>query len=80
MEDSNIMEGKFTEEEVLVAIFGLNGEKASGSDDFPIVLWSFIWEFVKEEVMSFFKDFYEPECHIFGDDSQKGKCRRPQRL
>ena len=30
MEDSNKMEGKFTEEEVLAAISGLNGEKASG--------------------------------------------------
>ena len=28
-------------------------------NDFPNVLWSFSWEFVKKEVMSFFKDFYE---------------------
>ena len=52
------MEGKFIEE-VLSAISSLNGEKALRLDGFPIVFWSFSWEFVKEEVMSFFKDFYE---------------------
>ena len=36
-EDSNRIEGKFTEDEVLVAISGLNGEKASGLNGFSIV-------------------------------------------
>ena len=58
-EDSNRIEGKFTEEELLAAISGLDGEKVPGPDGFPNVLWSFSWDFVKKEVMSFFKDFYE---------------------
>ena len=36
-EDSNRIEGKFTEDEVLAAISSLNGEKASGLNGFPIV-------------------------------------------
>ena len=53
------MEDKFLEEEVLATIARLHGEKASGRDGFPIVLWSFRWEFMKDEVMGFFKEFYE---------------------
>ena len=40
-----------------MAISGLNGEKAPGPDGFAIVLWSFSWEFVKDELMGFFKEF-----------------------
>ena len=57
--DSVRLEDKFSKKEVLAAILGLNGEKASGPDGFPIVFWSFSWEFVKVEVMEFFKEFYK---------------------
>ena len=63
-EDSSSLEAKFLEEEVFVAISGLNGEKALGTDGFPIVFWSFSWEFVKDEVMSFFKEFYEQKKFV----------------
>ena len=58
-EDSRRLEDKFSENEVLAAISGLNEEKALGPDGFPIMFWSFSWEFVKDEVMEFFKEFYE---------------------
>ena len=45
-EDSRRLEDKFYEEEVFASISGLNGEKASGLDGFPIVFWSFSWEFI----------------------------------
>ena len=45
-EDSIRLEDKFYEEEVFASISGLNGEKASGLDGFPIVFWSFSWEFI----------------------------------
>ena len=54
-----MLEDSFSEEEVFVAISGLNSEKAPGPDGFPIVFWSFSWEFVKEEVMDFFTEFFE---------------------
>ena len=42
-----------------MVVFDLHGKKASGPDGFPIAFWSFSWDFVKDEVMSFFKEFYE---------------------
>ena len=36
VEDAGRLEDRFSEEEVFVAILGLNGEKASGPDGFPI--------------------------------------------
>ena len=58
-DDADSLEVRFSEEEVSTAIAGLNGEKAPGPDGFPIAFWSFSWEFVKDEVMEFFKEFYE---------------------
>ena len=49
----------FTEEEILVAISGLNGDKALGPDGFSLAFWSFSWEFVKDEVLGFFREFFE---------------------
>ena len=54
----------FTEEEVLAAISGLNDDKAPGPDGFPIAFWSFSGDFVKEEVMGFFKDFFQNEQFV----------------
>ena len=49
----------FTEEEILAAVSGLNGDKAPSPDGFPIAFWSFSWDFVKEEVMDFFREFFQ---------------------
>ena len=40
------------------------GEKALGPDGFPIMFWSLSWEFVKDEVMKFFKEFYEQKKFV----------------
>ena len=63
-EDASRLEDRFYEEEVFVAISGLNGEKALGPDGFPIAFWSFNWKFVKEEVMDFFKEFFEQKKFV----------------
>ena len=52
------LEEMFTEEEILAAISGLNDDKAPGPDGFPLAFWSFSWDFVKEEVMGFFREFF----------------------
>ena len=54
-----MLEEVFTEEEIWTAISGLNGDKAPGPDGFPLAFWSFSWDFVKTEVMGFFKEFHE---------------------
>ena len=63
-EDAGIMEDRFSEEEVFAAISGLNCEKAPGPDGFHIALWSFSREFVKVEVMDFFKEFFEKKKFV----------------
>ena len=49
----------FIEEEIWAAVFGLNGDKAPGPDGFFLAFWSFNWDFVKEEVLGFFREFFE---------------------
>ena len=53
------LEEMFTEEEILAAILGLSGDKAPCPDGFPLAFWSFSWDFVKTEVLGFFKEFFD---------------------
>ena len=57
--DAGSLEVRFSEEEVFTTILGLNSEKAPGPNGFPFAFWSFSWEFVKDDVMDFFKELYE---------------------
>ena len=49
----------FTEDEVFGALLGCSGDKAPRPDGFSMAFWQFVWDFVKDDVMSFFKEFYE---------------------
>ena len=49
----------FSVEEIWTTILRLNSDKAPGPDGFPLAFWSFSWDFVKNEVLGFFKEFYE---------------------
>ena len=42
-----------------MAISELNGDKMPGPDEFPLTFWQFCWDFVKDELMGFFKKIYE---------------------
>ena len=53
------LEEMFSMEEVYLALLELNGDKAPGPDGFPIAFWQFCWDFVKDEIIGFFKDFFE---------------------
>ncbi|KAJ9705360.1 hypothetical protein PVL29_003414 [Vitis rotundifolia] len=59
VEEAARLEKVFTEEEVFSALSNLNGDKVPGPDGFPLSFWQFCWEFVKEEVMGFLKEFHE---------------------
>ncbi|RVW42952.1 hypothetical protein CK203_076318 [Vitis vinifera] len=58
-EEAARLEEAFTEEEVFSALSDMNGDKAPGPDGFSLSFWQFSWEFVKVEVMGFFKEFHE---------------------
>ena len=57
--DALRLEEPFSKEEVFSVMSGFNGHKAPGLDKFSMAFWLFSWDFVKNEVMSFFKDFHE---------------------
>ena len=58
-EEAARLEESFSDEEICTAISGLNSDKDPGPDCFPLVCWSFSWDFVKNEVLGFFKEFHE---------------------
>ena len=56
--EAGLLEEAFSVEEVQIAVFGLNGDKAPGSDGFTLTFWQFCWDIVKHEVMGFFAQFH----------------------
>ncbi|RVW36959.1 Transposon TX1 uncharacterized 149 kDa protein [Vitis vinifera] len=46
-------------DEVFLALSDMNGDKAPSPDGFSLAFWQFCWDFVKDEVLGFIKDFYE---------------------
>lgn len=38
---------------------GFSGDEAPGLDGFSMTFWQFLWDFVKDEVMSVFKEFHK---------------------
>ncbi|RVW39602.1 hypothetical protein CK203_090616 [Vitis vinifera] len=54
-QEADTLELPFTEEEVHLALMGMNGDKAPGPDGFTGAFWQFCWEFVKEEILEMFK-------------------------
>ncbi|RVW46326.1 LINE-1 reverse transcriptase-like [Vitis vinifera] len=52
------LEVPFTMEEIHAALMGMNGDKAPGPDGFTGAFWQTCWEFVKEDIMDLFKEFY----------------------
>ncbi|RVW65596.1 putative ribonuclease H protein [Vitis vinifera] len=59
VEEAARLELMFTVEEVFLALSELNGDKAPGPDGFTLAFWHFCWDFVKDEIMGLFKDFFE---------------------
>ena len=59
IEEATRLEEMFSVEEVFLALAKLNRDKAPGPDGFSFAFWQFCWDFVKVEVMGFFKGFFE---------------------
>ncbi|RVW80404.1 hypothetical protein CK203_042300 [Vitis vinifera] len=58
-EEAEILERPFTEEEIHGALMEMNGDKAPGPDGFTLAFWQSCWEFIKEEILEMFKEFYD---------------------
>ena len=59
IEEAASLEESFSENEIWTAISGLNRDKAPGHDGFPLAFWAFCLDFVKFEVIGFFKEFHD---------------------
>ena len=57
--EAEALEMPFTEEEIFLALMEMNGDKALGLDGFTVAFWQSCWDFVKEEVVELFKEFYD---------------------
>ncbi|RVW40836.1 hypothetical protein CK203_102602 [Vitis vinifera] len=53
------LEMPFSEEEIHFALMEMRGDKAPGPDGFTVAFWQDCWDFVKEEVVDLFKEFFE---------------------
>ncbi|RVX16234.1 hypothetical protein CK203_014505 [Vitis vinifera] len=49
-----LLKRKFT-----LPLMEMNGDKALGLDGFTVAFWQSSWEFVKEEIVDLFKEFYD---------------------
>ena len=54
----------FSEEEVKLAIRGLNGEGAPGPDGIPIFFYNDCWDTIGPEVMATLEDFWVGRCNL----------------
>lgn len=66
LDDSKVvgLEKPFSEEEVYGTLSSFSRDKAPSLDGFPMAFWSFLWEFVKIEVMNFFREFCRLGCFM----------------
>ena len=58
-QEAENLEVPFSEEEIHSALLELNGDKAPGPDGFTVAFWQACWDFMKEEILELFKEFYD---------------------
>ena len=63
-EENEVLVAPFSEEEVKMAIFDMEHNKAPGPDGFPAEFYQFFWDVVEQDLMSLFYEFYMGRLHI----------------
>ena len=58
-QEAENLELPFSKEEIHFALLEMNGDKAPGPDGFTVAFWQACWDFVKEEILELFKEFYD---------------------
>ncbi|WJZ96460.1 hypothetical protein VitviT2T_015146 [Vitis vinifera] len=64
LQEAEMLELPFTEGEVQAALMEMNGDKALGPDGFSLFFWQRCWDFVKEEILEMFKEFYDKNIFL----------------
>jgi hypothetical protein len=63
-EENQVLTAPFSEEEVKIAIFDMEHNKAPGPDGFLAECYQFFWEIVKSDLMSLFLEFHSGRLPI----------------
>ena len=70
-EDENeVLTAPFSEEEVKMAVFDMEHNKAPGPDGFPVEFYQFFWEVVKLDLMNLFYEFHARRVPIHSLNSR----------
>ena len=64
LQEAKMLELPFTEGEVQMTLMEMNGDKAPGPDGFSLFFWQCCWDFVKEEILEMFKEFYDQNIFL----------------
>ena len=64
VQEAEMLETPFSEEEVLTALMEMNGDKAPGPDRFSVFFWQRCWDFIKEEILELFKEFHDQNTFL----------------
>ncbi|KAL6327158.1 hypothetical protein AAG906_015197 [Vitis piasezkii] len=59
IQEAESLELAFYEEKIHFAFMEMNGDKTLGPDGFTMAFWKTCWDFVKEEILELFKEFYD---------------------
>ena len=59
-----ILTRPFSEEEVKIALFSMNSNRAPGPDNIPAEFYQHCWEIVKKDIMNLFLAFYEGRLDV----------------
>ena len=63
-EENKVLVAPFSEEEVKMAVFYMEHNKAPGPDGFPTKFYQFFWEVVKPDLMNLFYEFHDGRLPI----------------
>jgi hypothetical protein len=63
-EENEVLTAPFSEEEVKMAVFDMEHNKAPGPDGFPANFYQFFWDVVKPDLMNLFVEFHAERLSI----------------
>lgn len=56
--ENNLLEGKFTENEIWEVVDSMKGDKVLGSEGFTISFFKNCWDIIKGDLLKVFDEFY----------------------
>jgi hypothetical protein len=75
-EENQVLTALFSKEEVKMAIFDMEHNRAPSPNGFPAEFYQFFWEIVKPYLMSLFQEFYAGRLPIHSLNFGVCRCSR----